>query len=278
MSVEQTTQPQSPAAQPAERWSSLRGRQPALTLALKWGLFAGFCVLIVASFISPSPMSGAAALTANLPDSPNAHEVYRILYYHVPQAFGATIAFITAMFYAVRYLMRNEPDYDFKSMRANELGLVFAVLAIITGSVFSKFTWGFWWDWAEVRMTSVFILALMYGGYFALRSSIPDHEKRARLSAVMSLLFGLAALFLIFVVPRVAASRHPNETVAAEGGMSNAVRLVFWPMVICFCGIFFWIWGQLVRLSRLEYARDAVDHARPGVTPTIEDGGAAPRS
>lgn len=249
---------------------SLARRQVALTESLKWLLFVGFSGLIIASFLTASPMSGDMAVTSGLNDN-NPQDVYRIIYYHVPQAFAATIAFMTSMFYSLMYLWKRNPDYDFKSFRANEVGLVFAILALITGALFARYTWGFWWDWSEVRMTSIFILALMYGGYFALRSSLPDHEKRATLSAVMSMLFGLAAIFLIFVVPRVAASRHPNETVADEGGMSTLVRLIFWPAVIGFVALFYWIWGQTVRMSRLEHERETDDYVKSGVTPVIED-------
>lgn len=249
---------------------SLARRNDWLIEGLKWLLFLGFSALIIASFILPSPMSGTMALTSGLNDN-NPQDVYRIIYYHVPQAFAATIAFMTAMFYSLMYLWKRDPDYDFKSFRANEVGLVFSILALITGALFARFTWGFWWDWSEVRMTSIFILALMYGGYFALRSSLPDREKRAALSAVMSLLFGLAALFLMFVVPRIAQSRHPNDTVAEDGGMSTMVRLLFWPAVIGFIALFYWIWGQTVRMSRLEHERETGAYEESGVTPVIEE-------
>lgn len=249
---------------------SLARRNAALSEGLKWLLFVGFSGLIIASFLTASPMSGSMALTSGLSDN-NPQDIYRVIYYHVPQAFAATIAFMTAMFYSVMYLWKRDPDYDYKSYRANEVGLVFAILALITGALFARFTWGFWWDWSEVRMTSIFILALMYGGYFALRSSLPDREKRATLSAVMSMLFGLAALFLMFVVPRIAQSRHPNDTVAEDGGMSSLVRMIFWPAVIGFVALFYWIWGQTVRVSRLENQEEADAYEKSGVTPKIEE-------
>jgi heme exporter protein C len=250
---------------------SLARRQSALIESLKWLLFVGLSATIVASFLTPSPMSGSMALTSGLNEN-NPQDIYRIMYYHVPQAFAATIAFLTAMFYAVMYLAKRKQDYDFKSFRANEVGLIFAILALITGSLFARYTWGFWWNWDEDRMTSIFILVLMYGGYFALRSSLPDREKRATLSAVMSLLFGLAAIFLIYIVPRMGpGTLHPTETVANSGGMSNSVRIIFWPAVISFVGLFYWIWGLTVRISRIQHETETDEFENSGVTPVIED-------
>jgi heme exporter protein C len=244
-----------------------------LRSGLTWGLFVLMTAAIVAVFLTPSPMSKAAALvTGDLSVDPA--KIYRIMYFHVPQAITATVAFLMAMFFAVRYLMSRSIDNDSKSFRANQAGMLFAILALITGSIFARYTWGFWWDWGEIRMTSMFIMTLMYGGYFALRSSIPDTEKRATLSAVMSILFGIAAIFLMFVAPRIAATRHPTDSIVDESGdpmMSALVGAIFVSFVVAYVGLYLWIWGMSVRLSRVEQRRAEGEIAESGITPLVED-------
>ena len=257
------------SGQPVQSGPSRVGLRSALT----WGLFVLMSAAIVAVFLTPSPMSKAAALvTGDVGVDPA--KIYRIMYFHVPQAITATVAFIMAMFFAVRYLMTRSIDDDIKSFRANQVGMIFAILALVTGSIFARYTWGFWWNWSEVRMTSMFIMTLMYGGYFALRSSIPDTEKRATLSAVMSVLFGLAAIFLMFVAPRIAATRHPTDSIVSDSGdpaMSALVGTIFGSFVLAYIGLYFWIWGMSVRLGRLERRRAESEVGESGVMPTIED-------
>ncbi len=253
--------------------SSAGQSNAVLRSVLTWGLFVLMSAAIVAVFLTPSPMSKAAALvTGDVGVDPS--KIYRIMYFHVPQAITATVAFLMAMFFAVRYLMTRSIDHDIKSFRANQAGMVFAILALVTGSIFARYTWGFWWNWGEIRMTSMFIMTLMYGGYFALRSSIPDTEKRATLSAVMSILFGIAAIFLMFVAPRIAATRHPTDSIVSESGdaaMSALVGAIFGSFVLAYIGLYIWIWAVAVRIGRLERNRAENEIEESGITPIIED-------
>ncbi len=258
------------------------GKQKSNTLrvVLTWGLFVLMSAAIVAVFLTPSPMSKAAALvTGDVGVDPS--KIYRIMYFHVPQAITATVAFLMAMFFAVRYLMTRSLDNDIKSFHANQAGMVFAILALVTGSIFARYTWGFWWSWNEIRMTSIFIMVLMYGGYFALRSSIPDAEKRASLSAVMSILFGIAAIFLMFVAPRIAATRHPTDSIVSESGdaaMSALVGGIFGTFILAYVGLFIWIWMVSVRIGRIEHNRAESAIEESGITPVIEDVGAGSKA
>lgn len=240
---------------------------------LRWALLGLMSAMIIMVFLTPSPMSAAKALVSG-DISVDPAKIYRIMYFHVPQAITATLAFILAMGYAVSYLATRKLERDIYSFRANQAGMLFAILALITGIVFARYTWGFWWDWTEVRMTSMLVLILMYGGYFALRSSIPDRDKRAALSAVMSILFTLAGVFLMFVAPRIAASRHPTDSIVDSSGaptMSGDVGLTFTLAVLSFLGLFFWIWRLTGRISLLELQRERQATAKSGVTPQIHD-------
>jgi len=220
----------------------------------KGGLFILMSAVIVAAFVNPPPMSIESALVAEeITNDPAG--IYRMFYFHVPQALTATAAFIVAAFFAVSYLRNRQPESDIRCYRANQIGLLFGITTLITGMVFSRFTWGMWWSWAEPRMTSMFIVVLMFGGYFSLRSSIGDPEKRATLSSVMAVMFTIAGLFMMFVVPRIAVSRHPTDSIIDSSGgitMGPTVRWIFLGAVLSYLSIAWWMWRMSVRVSEAQ--------------------------
>jgi heme exporter protein C len=214
----------------------------------KMVLFFVMSAVVIAAFATASPMN-----TANSLGPP---EVYRIFYFHVPQAWVATLAFLMSMLYSVRYLRTKNMDYDLKAVTANKLGVMFAIVATVTGSIFAKMTWGEFWNWSEIREVSIFILLLIYGGYFALRSAIADPDTRANLSAVTSIIFAVAALFLTFVLPRIYStfSQHPSDSIIDKSGqitMGSTVRIIFFSSLVSFTALFLWIYNVSIRTARL---------------------------
>jgi heme exporter protein C len=205
--------------------------------------------IIIAAFVTPSPMSPFNSL--------GDAEVYRIFYFHVPQAWVAALAFVISMYFSIRFLQKKDMDYDARAVVACRLGLLYAVLATITGSIFAKMTWGEFWNWSEIREVSIFILLIIYGAYFALRSALPDPETRASLSAVLSILFAVSAIFLIFVIPRAypAFSQHPTDSVIDSSGsitMGPTVRLIFFGSLATFTALFVWIYSLAVRAEKIS--------------------------
>ena len=98
-------------------------------------------------------------------------EVYRILYLHVPTAFAAFLAAAVLCWYSVRALWKNDQSALLTQKAAVEVGLIFTILTLATGSIWAKPTWGTWWTW-DARLTTTLILAILYVTYlifFALR-------------------------------------------------------------------------------------------------------------
>lgn len=148
----------------------------------------------------------------------------RIIMMHVPTAWLSTLAFGIAAWYSFRYLRRRKVEYDDRALAATELGFLFATLATVTGSMFAKVVWGTWWNW-EPRETSIIILLLIYGAYFALRSAIEDVERRQQLAAVYALFAFVTAPLLTYVVPRLYdTTLHPN-CAFLPGSKCNGVTL-----------------------------------------------------
>ena len=134
----------------------------------------------------------------------------RIIIMHVPAAWLSVLAFGVAAIYSGLYLRRRRAEDDDRAVAAVEQGFLFSILATATGSIFAKVVWGSFWNW-DPRETSILILLLIYGAYFALRSAIDDGERRRQLAAVYAALAFVTVPLLIFVVPRLAeSSLHPN--------------------------------------------------------------------
>ncbi len=191
------------------------------------------------------------------PVIPGLEEKARILFFHVPMSWTAVVAFVVAMVYAIRYLVRRNIDDDVVSSSAAGLGLLFCILATVTGSLWAKFNWGSFWNW-DPRETSIVVLLLIYGAYFALRSAVEGEDKRAALSSVYAILAGITVPFFIFIVPRIVASLHPEPIVNAEGKVHmNATMLtVFLSSLAGFTALFVWMLRLRVRFARLELRHD----------------------
>ncbi|HPC84357.1 MAG TPA: cytochrome c biogenesis protein [Thermoanaerobaculaceae bacterium] len=183
---------------------------------------------------------------------------FRIVFFHVPQAWVAVLAFCVNLVASIRYLRTRSALDDSRAGAAARLGLLFALLATITGSIFAKLEWGMFWNW-DPRETSILVLLLVYAAYFALRQAVADEERRASLAAAYAVFAFVTMPFLVFVVPRVYASLHPDLVEAAEGvvrfRMDPRLRLVLLASLAGFTGLFVWLYSLEVRLARVLAAR-----------------------
>ncbi len=140
----------------------------------------------------------------------------RIAFFHIPVAWVSVLAFLVSAATAGQYLKTRKRKYDCVSACSAKLGLSFCFLATVSGAVFAKLTWGTYWNW-DPRQTTVFILLLIYGAYLALRVAIEEEERRAIVSAVYALLSFLTVPFLVFVIPRMYFSLHPEPILNHTG-------------------------------------------------------------
>lgn len=179
-------------------------------------------------------------------------ETSRILFFHVPQAWVATLSFLLSMIASCIYLARRNLKADNLALSAAELGLLFCLLATASGSIFAKAAWGSFWNW-DPRETSIVILLMIYGAYFALRSAVGDPDKRRVFAAVYAILAFVTVPFLVFVVPRITASLHPEDTMnPAKPGMDPKTLKVFLGSLLAYTGLFIWILRLRLRLLNLE--------------------------
>lgn len=210
------------------------------------------------SFEISSPVVVEPMIT--LPYIVGLEERARIMFFHVPLSWIATIAYFLAMMAAIRQLRTRSLEHDDVASVTAALGTLFTILATLTGAVWAKFNWGAFWNW-DPRQTSIMLLMLIYAAYFLLRSTIDDPERRARLSSVYSIIAFPTVPFLIFVLPRLLPGLHPGSADDSNLGpllspRSDAINpiktAVFGLSLFSFTLVFAWLVNIRIRLVRIE--------------------------
>lgn len=164
-----------------------------------------------------------------VPDEASQGAIFRIFYFHFPSAVTSFACFFAGMFSGVAYLRTRNLRYDAAAAAINEVAFTFALIALITGSIWGRIIWGIWWAW-DPRITSYFICLLMYFGYFMMRRAIDEPHSRARLSAVLSI---LASVDIIIVWKSIEwfRTQHPGPVLEIRGGGGMAPGMeapLFW--------------------------------------------------
>jgi heme exporter protein C len=180
-------------------------------------------------------------------------ELARIIFFHLPSAFVATIFAIFGAIASWAYLAKRKDVWEYRALAATEMATAMAVATMVTGIIFSKVQWGAWWHW-DPRQTSFLIVLLLLGAYFAVRMSFEEETARARAAAAYSTLTLLPILFLIFVFPRLPQvaqkSLHPQHTVT-RGEFSPDYWLVVLSVFVLLLLFCLWLYRMHVRTSEL---------------------------
>src|SRR6476660_3203864 len=211
---------------------------------LKLVLLPYMTAIIVGAFLWPAPAQGFIG------------ESSRIVFFHVPCAWTSALAFLVAAGYSAAYLARRNPRHDDLAAGAVRLGLLFAVLALVTGALFAKIMWGAYWNW-DPRESSFLLLIFLYAAYLFLRAAVEDPARRARMAAAYALFAAVLMPFLFFVAPRVTQSLHPQTVINTQGKilMDTPTKTVFFAGLACFTGLFVWLLSLDARSARLERVR-----------------------
>lgn len=178
--------------------------------------------------------------------------VQRIFYFHLPCAWVAFLAFGLVAIAAILYLWLGSQIWDDLSYAAAEIGMLFCTLVLITGSIWAKPIWGTWWTW-DSRLTTTFILWLLYGGYLLLRAFAGDSPEVARFAAVIGIV-GVVDVPVIIVSVRLWRTIHPAVLLTRQGGHGlQDPRMIATLLVAlgAFSLLFVWLLWLRLRTLRL---------------------------
>jgi heme exporter protein C len=157
----------------------------------------------------------------------------RIMYVHVPAAWLAMMCYTVMAASAIGTLVWRHPLADVSHKAAAPLGAAFTLIALITGSLWGKPMWGTWWVW-DARLTSVFILFLMYLGLIAFNKAMDDPSRAARVSAVLILVGFVNIPIIKFSVEWWNTLHQPASVIRMDGPAIDPEFL--WPLLIMALG------------------------------------------
>ena len=199
--------------------------------------------------------AGYAALYI-APEEATMHEIQRIFYFHV-SAWVATFTAFTIVFISnVAYLMTRGQRWDSLGVSAAEVGVACCSIGLITGPLWAKPVWGIWWTW-DARLTTTFIMWLMYISYLMLRSLLEDPRHRASLSAVFGI-FAFLDVPLVYVSNRLWRTQHPQPVFfgGANSGVDSTMAKVF---LLCMVAVLVVMIPVLIDRYRTECMRREVE-------------------
>ena len=203
------------------------------------------------AFFYVAPVGGAAVNGAELIGDVMVSQKMllsqKIFYFHMPVAITSFIALGFGCYYAVRFLMTKNQRFDTCSRICLEIALLFVVLTMITGEMWTRFEWGVWWSW-EPRLTTYLILMLIVIAYFVLRSSVDEPERRATFAAVVAIIATIDVPICFMITRLIPSSIHP--VVLREGGMSPEMG-----MCVGLCALGMLLVGFVLYRTRFNQVR-----------------------
>ncbi len=179
----------------------------------------------------------------------------RIIYFHVPVAWVSVLAFIVAGVQSVIFLIsnKNRREREYMAFNSASAGMVFIILALITGSIWAKLSWGSYWNW-DPRETSIVLLMLIYIAYLSLHSSLKNNPNRGSISAVYLIIAMITMPFLVFIIPRLYPSLHPDTIINQEKKihLEAAMRITLFSSIVTFTLLYGYIYRLMNRITSLE--------------------------
>lgn len=155
----------------------------------------------------------------------------KIFYFHMPVAIVSFVLLVFAAYYCVRYLVSRELRFDTCAQVAMEVSLLFVILTMVTGDLWTRFEWGVWWTW-DPRLTTYLILMLIIIAYFILRNAVDEPERRATYCSVIGVIAFVDVPICFMITRLIPSSLHP--VVTRQGGMTGDMAAA---LALCLIGM-----------------------------------------
>ncbi|HEY1423724.1 MAG TPA: cytochrome c biogenesis protein CcsA [Candidatus Acidoferrum sp.] len=182
--------------------------------------------------------------------------IQRIFYFHVASAWAGFTAFFLCFIGNLLYVWKRAQKYDWLAVSGAEVGLAFTTVVLITGPIWAHPVWGIWWTW-DARLTSTFVLWLLYVSYLLLRTLVEEPDRRALLSS----LFGIFAFIdvpLVFGAIRWWRTQHPQPVImGGQGsGLDPTMKTVFFFSALAMHVFMLWLIAERYALEKMQTETD----------------------
>jgi heme exporter protein C len=183
-------------------------------------------------------------------------QVQRVFYFHVSAGWVGMLGFLVAAIAGIIYLRTGRHDWDIVGLSAVEIGMAFAFINIVTGSIWARPIWNTWWTW-DPRLTTATVMELIYAAYLMLRSGIEDPDRRARFGAVYAIV-GFISVPITFMSIRLFRTIHPvvigsgDPNASGSFDMTPKMLQTFMFSLLAFSVFFADLLWHRIRLGRLS--------------------------
>jgi len=174
-------------------------------------------------------------------------EVYRIIFIHVPAAWMSMFLYLVMAFWAAAGLALNTRLSGMMASALAPTGALFTFIALWTGSLWGRPTWGTYWVW-DARLTSELILLLLYFGFIALQAAIDDRRRAERAGAILAIV-GVVNIPIIYYSVQWWNTLHQGASVSFTRAPTMAAAM-FTGMILM--ALAFWMYSIAVALVRVR--------------------------
>lgn len=154
----------------------------------------------------------------------------KLLFFHVPVAFGAYAMFLVLAYSSWRYLARADRAWDEAAGAAAEVGVLFSALTLVSGSLWGHLEWGEqfgYWRNSDIKLVLTLVMFLVYAGYLVLRKQVSDPRRRGRVAAVYGLL-GFVTVPLSYAAQRIWQAQSIHPTIFRAGDPNAGIVTEGW--------------------------------------------------
>ena len=180
--------------------------------------------LILISLTYAAILGALAMAFLYAPTEKTMGDVQRIFYFHVPSAWASFVAFGVVAFGSILFLKTGKTKWDILAKSSAEVGILFLTIVLITGPLWAKPVWNVYWTW-DARLTTSFILWLIFIAYLMLRSYVSDKERGARFAAVFGII-GFLDVPIVYMSIRWWRTLHPSPVVGGGDGSGLATPML----------------------------------------------------
>lgn len=211
--------------------------------------------------------AGLIAVFFWVPEDAVQLQTQRIFYVHVPTAWVAYLAFGMVLLGSVAYLITRKRRWDSFARASAEVGVLFTGLNLLSGMLWGKPIWGTYWTW-DARLTTTFVMFLIYAGYLLFRTLATDPARGARLAAVIGIV-GFVDVPLVHYSVDWWRGQHPLPVVNIGGSsqLPNSMLYTMLWMMVVFTGLFVVLVALRMRLDDTEAALERAEEERALASP-----------
>jgi heme exporter protein C len=172
-------------------------------------------------------------------------DAYRIIFVHVPAAWMSMIAYLAMAFWAAMGLAFNTRVSAIMATALAPTGAMFTFLALWTGALWGKPTWGAWWVW-DARLTSELILLFLYVGFMALQASIDEPRRADKAGAILALV-GVINVPIIYFSVKWWNTLHQGSSINMKAAPTMAATMLLGMLLMALA---FWAYTIAIALRR----------------------------